>query len=131
MSIESRKFLKVMLVFFPSTKNKLEKSIEDNGEILETVIIEDIFMPDIIKLLAEEKDIQLIQNIFEYFEKISNCNDTHLINIFSITVLEILGNDSTILQIAKKYMGSKTIELQIEADRALGRLVGKDIFLPK
>lgn len=28
-------------------------------------------------------------------------------------------------------MGSKTIELQIEADRALGRLVGKDIYLPK
>lgn len=29
---------------------------------------------------------------------VSNCEDTHLINIFLITVMEILGNDTTILE---------------------------------
>lgn len=122
MSEKSKEFLKAMLDFLPSKRNEYKKSIEDHGEILETVIIEDIFMPDIIKLIGEEKNIQLIESIFEYFEEVSNCEDTHLINIFSITVMEILGNDRTILEKAKKYMGPKTTLLQIEADRDLGRI---------
>lgn len=122
MSKKSEEFLRVMLDFLPSTSSEYRRSIEDNGEVLETVIIEDIFMPDIIKLLSEGKDIKLLESIFDYFEKVSNCEDDHLINVFSITVLETLGNDRTILRVAQKYMGPKTIQLQIEADRGLGRI---------
>lgn len=50
-----------------------------------------------------------------------NCDDSHLINIFSITVLEILGNDKAILERAKKYMGTRTMQLQVMVDRGLGR----------
>lgn len=114
-------FVKTMLDFFPSTIEKYKQSIEENGEVLETVIIEDIFTPHIINLLIEEKDTQLLKNIFDYFEVVSNCDDEYLINIFSITILESLGNDRAILSTAKKYMGSKTTELQIEADKVLGR----------
>lgn len=121
MTKKKEEFFRVMLDFLPSTCNDYRKSIEEYGEVLETVIIEDIFMPVITKLLREEKDINLIKNIFDYFEKVSNCEDDDLINVFSITVLEILGNDRTILGIAQKYMGPKTIQLQIEADRGLGR----------
>lgn len=44
-----------------------------------------------------------------------------VVGVFSITVLEILGNDKRILEKAKKYMGAKTIQLQEEADWKLGR----------
>lgn len=122
MNKKSEEFLKVMLDFLPSADDAYRKSIADYGEVLETVIIEDIFMPEIIKLLSEERNINLLESIFKYFEEVSNDEDAHLKNIFSITVLEILGNDRTILGTAQKYMGTKTIQLQIEADRALGRI---------
>ncbi|MDP4177176.1 MAG: resolvase [Bacillota bacterium] len=121
MSKQSEEFFRVMLEFLPSTKNKYKDSIEKYGLLLETVVIEDIFMPEIIKLIIENKNIKLLKGIFNYFEEVSNCEDEHLINIFSITVLEMLGNDKQILKIAQKYMGPETIQLQIEADRSLGR----------
>lgn len=122
MSIKSEDFFKTMLDFLPSTIKEFEKSIEKNGKILETVVIEDIFMPDIIHLLKENKNKKLLVEIFAYFEDVSNFGDEHLINIFSITTLEVLGNEKEILEVAKKYMGSKTTEFQMEADKDLGRI---------
>lgn len=122
MSKRSEEFFRVMLDFLPSLNSEYKKSIEDNGEVLETIIIEDIFMPEIVRLLREDKNIKLLKDIFNYFEEISKCEDKHLANILSITVLEILGNDKTILSIAQKYMGPKIIQLQREADRGLGRI---------
>lgn len=121
MNKKSEEFLRRMLDFLPSANDAYRKSIEDYGEVLETVIIEDIFIPEIIKLLSEERNSNLLESIFEYFEEVSNDEDVHLKNIFSSTVLEILGNDRSILETARKYMGIKTMQLQIEADRALGR----------
>ncbi|WP_097003080.1 DUF7674 family protein [Lacrimispora amygdalina] len=122
MNKKSEEFLNVMLDFIPSSKDDYEKSIEDNGEILETVIIEDVFMPKVLKLLIEETNTQLLKRIFDYFEEVSHSDDEHLLNTFSVTVLEVLGNDRVILEIAKKYMGKKTIQLQVEADKSLGRI---------
>lgn len=121
MSEKLEEFLKVILDFIPTLESEYRKSNEDNGEILDTVIIEDIFMPEIIKLLSEETNINLLKRIFDYFEEVSNNEDSYLQNIFSVTVLEILGNDRTILGIAKKYMGPKTTQLQVQADIDLGR----------
>ncbi|BFT73589.1 resolvase [Paenibacillus sp. P36] len=118
---KSEEFFRIMLKFLPSTGNAYEKSIEHYGEVLETVIIENIFMPEIIKLLSENRNIKLLESIFDFFEEVSNCKDMHLINVFSVTVLESLGNDTTILGVAQEYMGPKTIQLQLEADRGLGR----------
>ncbi|MGO4543013.1 DUF7674 family protein [Paenibacillus sp. 2TAB19] len=122
MSNKSEEFFKVMLEFLPSTSKEYIKSIEYYGEVLETVIIENILMPYIIMLLKENRNTKLLESIFDYFEEVSNCKDDHLINVFSSTVLEILGNDKTILGVARKYMGPKTIKLQKEADRGLGRI---------
>ena len=94
---------------------------EEYGEVLETVVIEDIFMPPILKLLSENKEQQLLEDIFRYFEEIVNSDDIQLINIFVITVLEILGNDKLILEKTKQYMGTKTTVLQAKADEELGR----------
>lgn len=122
MEIKSKEFFLMMLNLLPSTVNEYQESIEYNGELLETVIIEDIFMPEIIKLLKENTEAKLLGEIFAFFEDVSNFGDEHLINIFSITTLEVLGNEKEILEVAKKYMGPKTTELQIEADKDLGRI---------
>ena len=50
---------------------------------------------------------ELLKNVFGYFEEIVNENDSNLVNVFSITVLESLGNDKRILETAKQYMGPK------------------------
>ncbi|CAM4339421.1 hypothetical protein FHS16_002609 [Paenibacillus endophyticus] len=123
MSKKSEEFFKIMLDFLPSAEDEYRESIEYYGEVLETIIIERVFMPKIIKLLSEEKNINLLESIFKYFEEVSTDKDVHLKSIFSTTVLEVLGNDRSILGTAQKYMGSKTIELQIEADRDLGRRI--------
>jgi hypothetical protein len=122
MSKASEDFFNKMLEFLPSTKNEYTKSVECYGEVLETVIIEDIFMPIVIKLLEEDRNNLLLKDIFDYFESVSTCKDDHLINIFTITTLEILGNDSKTLETAKKYMGPKTALLQMKADKGLGRI---------
>ena len=90
MSIMSQQFLEKMLDFFPTTVKPYEESINRYGEILETIIIEDIFMPEII--LCNSEDYQLIDN-------------------FSVTVLEKLGEDDNILNIAQKYVRPRTSQL--------------------
>lgn len=123
MSNKSEEFLKTMLEFFPSAEIEYKNSIEFNGEVLETVIIEDVFMPEILKLLSEDTNINLLKSIFDYFEEVCNSEDSRLLNIFSITTLEILGNDRAVLEIANKYMGPRTKQLQVQADKDLGRFV--------
>lgn len=122
MNEKTENFFAKMQEFLPTTKEAYLESIKEYGEVLETVVIEDIFMPPILKLLSENKEQQLLENIFKYFEEIVNSDDVHLINIFEITVLEILGNDKLILEKAKQYMGTKTAVLQIKADEELGRV---------
>ncbi len=122
MSKRSEEFFRTMLEFLPSTNGNYEESLEKYGELLETVVIEDIFMPEIITMLEKNEKIELLEQIFKYFEEVSNCNEEHLINIFSTTVLEVLGKERIVLETAKNYMGDKTMQLQIKADRDLGRI---------
>ena len=96
-------------------------NIEEYGERLDTIVIEDIFMPKIISLLCENQNISLLNEIFEYFEEVLKSDNAYLVNIMTITILEVLGNDKVILAKAQKYMGAKTKEMQIEADRGIGR----------
>ncbi|MDO4167524.1 MAG: resolvase, partial [Eubacteriales bacterium] len=71
--------------------------------------------------LIENKDLELLKKIFDFFEDVVRGDDLHLKNILTITVLEMLGNDIKILEIAKKYMGPQTTLLQKKADKDLGR----------
>lgn len=122
MYIKSKEFLDKMMGFLPCTVQGYNKSVEKYGELLETVVIEDVFMPEIIELLNKDENPKLLEEIFNYFEVIVCYGEQALVSNFEVTVLEILGNDKAILKTAQKYMGEKTNELQIEADRALGRL---------
>lgn len=114
-------FIDKMLVFFPRLTEEYDKHIEKYSERLDTVVIEDVFIPQIISLLENDEDDGILKELFDYFEVVSNNADADLLNVFSVTVLEILGNDIGILKKAMKFMGPRTTELQSEADRDLGR----------
>lgn len=122
MTRKTEQFFHKMLQFLPTTVIEYEAKKAKRGKVPETVVIEDLFMPEIIKLLEKNENVSLLSGIFSYFEEVSNCEDEHLLNIFSITVLEVLGNDRQLLKIAQDYMCPKTKLLQIEADRDLGRI---------
>ena len=66
-------------------------------------------MPKILLLLVENKNSELLEGIFKYFEEVAHGDNPHLVNVFSTTVLEIPGNHKAILETAKKYMGPKTM----------------------
>lgn len=121
MNNTTEQFMEKIQEFFPMTRERYNKCVEEHGEILETVVIEDIFMPEIIRLLSAGEYSNLLEEIFEYIEEIINDKNTHLIDILSVTMFEMLGNDRNILKSAQQYMGTKSMMLQIEADKELGR----------
>lgn len=122
MDTNTEEILKTMLIFFPSAEEEYQGSIKKCGTILETVVMEDIFMPRIIKILEKNEESDLLERIFMYFEKVLSYGNDKAKNLLIVTVLENLGNDKTILNAAQKYMGSKTVELQLKADKDLGRV---------
>ena len=116
-------FINQMITFFPWTQSETDEHTNKFGERLSTIVIEDIIMPNVIETIKKQEK-QKTKCIFDYFEQVSIDADDNLRNIFSITVLEILGNDANILEIAKQYMGPKTAQYQKQADLDLGRIRG-------
>lgn len=115
-------FINQMIKFFPQVRFELEEHFDMFGERLDTVVVEDIIMPRVMNLLEKNCNEGLLSDLFNYFELVSVTADEHLLNVFSITTLEILGNDADVLRIAKQYMGPKTTQYQREADLDLGRI---------
>lgn len=70
-------------------------------------------MPEIIKQIKKNENLKLLEQMFEFFEEVAYFGDEDLLNTFSVTVLEVLGNDKAILQTAREYMEQKTYNLQI------------------
>lgn len=116
-------FFNKMIWFFPKIKNDMNERMEDDFEGLDTIVIEEIIMPEVIELLKKNLDEEKLKEVFDYFEDVCINSDDYLNNVFFITALEILGNDKIILEKAKKYMGPITKRLQREADIGLGRQV--------
>ena len=116
-------FYKKMIFFFPDIISDIDQRIKEDFERLDTIIIEEIVMPEVLELLNKDIDKEKIKMVFTFFEDVCINSDDYLKNVFSITVLEILGNDKDILEKAQKYMGPVTKKLQREADIALGRSV--------
>lgn len=114
-------FFDEMLNFFPFRNKDFHDAIKNSYDGIEVTIIEDIFMPEVIRLLKKNIDKEKLISIFDFFEEVIKKADKYFLNVFKITVLEILGNDSDILTNAKEYMGPYTTELQIIADIELGR----------
>lgn len=113
-------FMINMLEFLPMVKETYYENLK-NGERLDTVVIEDIFMPEIIRLLLNDENEDLLKRMFQYIEEVLN-NNLYLRDLLSVTLFEMLGNDKDILNKAYRYMGDNSRLLQIEADKQLGRI---------
>ena len=113
-------FMINMLEFLPMVKETYYENLK-NGERLDTVVIEDIFMPEIIRLLLNDENEDLLKRMFQYIEEVLN-NNLYLRDLLSVTLFEMLGNDKDILNKAYRYMGDNSKILQIEADKQLGRI---------
>lgn len=121
MSMNTDCFFQELLKLFPHTSSQYEEMQTQYGRILETVAIEDIFMPCIIDMIEKNRNSNLIRDMFDLFEKVCRYGDQHLMDVFTTTILECIGNDQDILCKARNYMGSTTKLLQIEADKRIGR----------
>ena len=108
------RFFDTMLNFFPDAKQDYIDSIEFVGERLNTIVIEQVFMPRLMELLKKNEETELLHSIFDFFEEVSNCDNQVIRNAFEVTVLEVLDIDKNILATAKQYMGLKTAQLQSE-----------------
>lgn len=117
----NKQFFKKMVEFFPESEIDYNNIIEEYGELLETVAIDDVLMPRLIQLLIENQEVHKLKVFFNYIEEVVN-TDSYLKDILSITMMEKLGDNDDVLANAKKYLGATSRELQIEADRAIGRI---------
>ena len=52
-----KQFFKKMLEFFPNSEIEYNNIIEEYGEILETLVIEDVLMPNLIQLLIKNQEV--------------------------------------------------------------------------
>ncbi len=116
-------FLNTMVKFFPEIKDAISNAMLESVGEMDTIVVEDIIMPQIIALLRKNEDNKKLIALFEYFEEVVTKADDYLLNVFSVTVLEILGNTREDLNTAKIYMGPITTIKQREADMDLGRNV--------
>ena len=114
-------FFSSLFSLFPQACPALETMQAQYGRILETVALEDIYMPLITAELRTEDHPQLLHALFRLLENACSDKNQELRDILSSTILEALGNDHFILQKAQNYMGTVTKQMQIEADRHLGR----------
>ena len=49
---------------------------------MDTIVIEDIIMPEIIELLEKDADTKKLKVIFDYFEDVCINSDDYLNNVF-------------------------------------------------
>lgn len=119
--MDINEFIDQMIVYLPQLEAKKIHHIDEFGSMLATIFIEDDIMPEVLKILLENQDITKLKELFAFFEHVVAEGDENLINIFSITVLEIWGNDDNILAKAQTYMGPMSCMYQKKADRSLGR----------
>lgn len=116
-------FIIEMIKFFPEIVTEIEKTKRDYFDGCDTIVIEDIIMPRVVKLLKRNVEHEKLNSVFQYFEMIAACADDKLSDVFLVCCLEVLGNERKVLEIARQYMGPLTAVLQREADLALGRVV--------
>ncbi len=123
-------FFEEMLKMFPQTIQEYDAHIREYDGRLDSVVIEDIIMPEIIKVIRTNDEAMLVR-LFDYLEEISLIDDAYLINLLTISVLEKIGDEKNIFNNAKRFMGEKTKSLQIRSDIGLGRIRYSDGSLEK
>lgn len=82
MKYDNRRFFKRNDKIFSEISKKLDEQISEYGERLDTIVIEDIIMPEVISFLKKDKEEEKLKVIFTYFEDVSTCSNKYLYNVF-------------------------------------------------
>jgi len=91
------------------TKDKFRYQNEDS-KIRKDVII-----------IVRPQNQQILKRIFVLLDEMALSNDTDVVNVLNVTVLERLGDDPNILKEAFKYMSPKLQNMSDEMEEYLGR----------
>ncbi|MGO4698942.1 hypothetical protein AB4Z50_32300 [Paenibacillus sp. 2TAB26] len=76
----------------------------------------------LIELLRKNIETELIIRLFEFYERMELKGDTLVKEVLSCTILERLGDEKEILEIAYSYMGKETRKASDNTEREWGRL---------
>lgn len=76
----------------------------------------------LIELLRKDIETELLIRLFEFYESMELKGDTLVQEVLSCSVLERLGDEKEILEIAYKYMGKETRIASDNIERTWGRL---------
>lgn len=104
---------------FTDFKPLLEEHIEYNGELLLHVFFGECNEYFIKFLQSEEAEI--LENLFDFFEKMATKGDDYVKELLSVTILERLGDDKKVHNTAYKYMGKETRKASTEIEKFWGR----------
>ena len=104
---------------FKVLKPILHEHIEFNEELLPHVYFGEC--TGIFVNYINEDNPQVLRRLFSVFEVMATQGNDDVVNIMCVTILERLGDDSNVLNIARKYMGKETRKLSDETEKGWGR----------
>jgi hypothetical protein len=104
---------------FEVFKPIFHEHIEFNEELLPHVFFGDC--NDFVIKLIKEEDPQILERIYNFYERMATNGDGDVRNVLTVTILAYQGDDSKVLNIAYKYMGIETRILSDAIEKFLGR----------
>lgn len=110
-----------MLETIPEVLPMFKEESEWWDEVLPHVVFGDVLNPYVIQLLRTNKETSIIKRIFDFYESMASCDDLYVKQILTTTVLEGLGDEKAIINQAREYMGTQSIECLKEVNKAIGR----------
>ena len=101
---------KLLLDNFVELKESFEEETnwQEGLDTGSTVVFEDVFMPYVRKMM-EENNIDKINDIFSFIEKIVNLNDDYATMVITVSILENITTEEDYSPYLK-YMGSNTLK---------------------
>ena len=105
---------------FPEFRVAYQKHLEDYGEILGHVFF-NVLHRALVPLLRLNEDREKIGQYIEFLENMYANGDEDVRNIVEVTILEVLGDDETVLRNAFLYFSENLMTAAQAVDKGWGR----------
>lgn len=110
-----------LIAVFPAAKEVYDKHLEDYGELLGHVFFADVINEPLIGLLASNTDTAAIGEYIGFLEDMYANGDEAVKNIVVVSVLERLGDDTTVLRNAYGYFSEQLRQASRDIEAFWGR----------
>ena len=105
---------------FPEFRKAYEEHLEDYGEVLGHVFF-DVLHRALVPLLRLNEDREKIGQYIEFLENMYANGDEDVRNIVEVTILEVLGDDETVLRNAFLYFSENLMTAAQAVEKGWGR----------